>query len=205
MGGDFGLYESILWTPEQGYYLLDRHLERLERSARHFGFPLDRGAVEALLARFSTGETRARKVRLVLAADGQLSAQSEEVKPSTPVTLALGGEPVASANPFLRHKTTRRDVYERALAAHPEASDVLLWNERREITETCTGNIVLEIGGRRLTPARAAGLLPGTFRAQLLDAGEIEEAVLALDALDRAERLYLINSVRRWCDARLLR
>jgi branched-subunit amino acid aminotransferase/4-amino-4-deoxychorismate lyase len=205
MGDDFGLYESILWTPERGCFLLDRHLARLERSARHFGFPFDRGAVDALLASFTAGETRPRKIRLGLSADGRLSAQGEEVKPSTPVALALAGEPVDSADPFLRHKTTRREVYERALAAHPAASDVLLWNERREITETCTGNVVLEIDGRRLTPARSAGLLPGTFRAQLLDAGELEEALLTLDDLGRAEKLYVINSVRRWCDAKLLR
>lgn len=204
MGGDFHLYESILWTPEQGYFLLDRHLARLERSARHFRFPLHEDEIHALLASFAADLTQPRKIRLSLAADGHLSVQAEEVKLSTAVRLALAREPVDSADPFLRHKTSRRDLYERTLAAHPEANDVVLWNERRHITETCTANIVLELGGRRLTPAASVGLLPGTFRSQLLDEGAIEEALLTLDDLRRAENLYVINSVRRWCDARLL-
>ena len=204
MESDFTVFESILWTPGQGYFLLERHLDRLEASARHFDFSVDREAAATRLANFAFALTLPRKVRLGLASDGTLSLSAEEVKPSSGVRLALAAECVESGDPFLRHKTSRREVYERALAAHPMADDVLLWNERREITETCRANIVLEIGGRRLTPLVSAGLLPGTFRAQLLEDGEIEEAVLTLDDLGRIGRLFLINSVRRWCDARLL-
>lgn len=204
MGGDFSIFESILWTPRQGYFLLERHLDRLEGSARHFRFPVEREAVEALLSNFASDLTLPRKVRLVLASDGGLSLSEEGVKPSTSVTLALAEGCVDRSDPFLHHKTSRREVYERALAAHPEAGDVLLWNERREITETCSANIVLEMRGKRLTPAESVGLLPGTFRAQLLEDGEIEEALLTLVDLGRSDKLYLINSVRRWCDARLI-
>ena len=204
VGSDFTIFESILWTPQQGYFLLERHLDRLEGSARDFRFPVVREEVEALLSNFALDLTLPRKVRLVLASDGRLALSEEDVKPSTPVTLALAEGCVDGSDPFLHHKTSRREVYERALAAHPEASDVLLWNERREVTETCSANIVLEISGKRLTPVESVGLLPGTFRAQLLEDGEIEEALLTLDDLDRIDKLYLINSVRRWCDARLL-
>jgi len=205
MGVDFTLFESILWTPHQGYFLLERHLERLEASARSFGFPLDREEAHALLAKVAPDPAIPRKIRLVLDSHGCLSLSEEDVKPSTPVTLALAEQAVDSGDAFLRHKTSRREVYERALAAHPEADDVLLWNERRELTETCSANIVLEIAGRRLTPVQSVGLLPGTFRAELLEEGEIEEALLTLEDLQRSEKLYSINSVRRWCPARLIR
>jgi branched-subunit amino acid aminotransferase/4-amino-4-deoxychorismate lyase len=75
--------------------------------------------------------------------------------------------------------------------------DVLLWNERSELTETCSANIVLEIDEQRLTPALSSGLLPGTYRAHLLERGEIEERVLPLASLERASAIFLINSVRR--------
>lgn len=35
------LLESILWTPTDGFYLLDRHLARLAGSAAAFGWPVD--------------------------------------------------------------------------------------------------------------------------------------------------------------------
>ena len=83
--------------------------------------------------------------------------------------VAVGGEPVASGDWFLRHKTTHREVYNRARAARPDSDDVLLVNERGEITESTIANVVAEIDGVRVTPPVACGLLPGVFRAALLD------------------------------------
>jgi len=205
VGETFRLYEALLWDPAAGYYLLERHLARLERSAGHFGFALDAGDVRRELDGFAQGlPPRPRKVRLELSADGEVALSDVDVKPSHhPVRVALAREPVDASDVFLRHKTSRREVYEGALAAHPGADDVLLWNERRELTEACNANLVLEIDGRLLTPHRDAGLLPGTFREELLARGEIAERVLPVGALDAASRLFLVNSVRRWVPAQL--
>jgi branched-subunit amino acid aminotransferase/4-amino-4-deoxychorismate lyase len=204
MAREFRLYEGLLWEPPKGYFLLEHHLQRLERSAAHFRFSLDLGAVRERLYEFSMGLPQwPRKVRLEVSAHGGIALEEEDVRPSTPVQVALADEPVDSSDEFLRHKTSRRGVFERALAAHPEAQDVLLWNERGELTETCSANVVLEIDGRRLTPHRCSGLLPGTFRRHLLERGEIEEEILSLDAIERATGLFSINSVRRWCEIRL--
>ena len=59
---------------------------------------------------------------------------------------------------------------------------------------------MLELDGRKLTPHAECGLLPGTFRAELLERGEIAEEVLPVKALERASRVFFVNSVRRWCD-----
>jgi para-aminobenzoate synthetase/4-amino-4-deoxychorismate lyase len=205
MAEDFSLYEGLLWEPPDGYFLLERHLRRLERSAAHFRFAVDVDAVRERLRELAAGlPERPRKVRLEVSSDGAVALEDVDLKPSTPVRVALADEPVDSGDEFLRHKTSRRTVYERALAAHPEAQDVLLWNERRELTETCSANLVLEIDGRRLTPQLSSGLLAGTFRGHLLERGEIEEQILPLDALERATGLFLVNSVRRWCEIRLV-
>lgn len=200
MSEPFELYEAILWEPGSGYFLLERHLGRLAGSAAHFGFELDLPYVRAELLEFAGELAGPRKVRLELSRDGGLFLEEVAAKPGTPVRAALAAEPVDSADEFLRHKTSRRGVYEKALAARPRAHDVLLWNERGELTDTCAGNVVLELDGRRLTPHADAGLLPGTFRAELLARGEIAEAVLPVPSLGRAARAWLINSVRRWCD-----
>lgn len=202
----FTIYDAILWHPPQGYFLLEGHLQRLERSAAHFGFALATGGARQRLldyAQHLPGEPR--KVRLELARDGAIAIKDERVKPSTPVRATLATEPVQSDDEFLWHKTSRRGVFERALAAHPEAQDVLLWNERRELTETCHANLVLQIGKRKLTPPVFSGLLPGVFRAHLLDCGEIQEEVLPVDSLETASAVFLINSVRKWCEIHLIR
>lgn len=204
MAGTFQLYEALLWEPRGGYFLLEHHMQRLERSARELGFDLDVDAARRCLSELSAHlPTRPQKVRLHLSPGGRLALEHEEVRPSTPIRAALADLPLDSRDALLRHKTSHRDVYDRALAAHPEVDDVLLWNERGELTETCAGNVVVEIDGRRLTPPLSSGLLPGTFRAHLLERHEIEEAVLPVSGLGEARRLFMINSVRRWCELRL--
>lgn len=205
MAEAFQLFEALLWEPPSGYFLLEHHLRRLAESASHFRFTLDLGAVRtALDERAAILPDWPRKIRLELASDGAIAIEDVDVKPSTPVRVALAAAPVSSGDEFLRHKTSRRCVYERARASRPGADDVLLWNERRELTETCSANLVLELDGRRLTPPVSSGLLPGTFRCHLLELGEIEEAVLPVEAARDASALYLINSVRRFCELRLL-
>ena len=44
---------------------------------------------------------------------------------------------------FLYHKTTRRQVYERALKAVPGCDDVLLVNDENEVTESTIANVVV--------------------------------------------------------------
>jgi para-aminobenzoate synthetase/4-amino-4-deoxychorismate lyase len=99
---------------------------------------------------------------------------------------------------FLRHKTTHREVYERR--RRTGVDDTILVNDRGEVTESCAANVVVEINGRRWTPPASAGLLPGVFRAHLLARGEIAERRLTPGDLARAERVWLINSVRGWID-----
>lgn len=205
MAESFKLYEALLWEPASGYFLLEHHLRRLAGSAVHFGFALDLDAVRVRLSeRAASLPPRPRKIRMEVSADGALMLEDVDVKPSTPVRVALAATPVDSGDEFLRHKTSRRGVYERARASRPEAGDVLLWNERRELTETSGANLVLVIDGRRLTPPVSSGLLAGTFRCHLLEHGEIEEEVLSVGSLARATQLFLINSVRKWCELHLL-
>ena len=105
---------------------------------------------------------------------------------------------------FLYHKTTNRGVYEQARTATAGCDEVLLWNQDGEVTEATTANLVAEIDGVRVTPPVECGLLAGTCRAAMLDAGEISESVIAVDDLRRATRLWLINSVHGAREAELV-
>jgi para-aminobenzoate synthetase / 4-amino-4-deoxychorismate lyase len=200
----FRLIETLAWDPGAGPILLDRHLSRLAASAGHFGFDCDIEEVKRRLGAVRAEEPR--RLRVLLAPDGALEVQvlDPPTRRTGPWRLAIDPLPVASDDEFLRHKTTRRDRYEAALARVPEADDVVLWNERGELTETSIANLVLEIDGETLTPAESSGLLPGTLRAELLANGRVREAVLTLDDLHRADVIWGINSVRGWLSAELI-
>lgn len=198
LDGDFRLLETMLWRQRSGFFLLAHHLRRLTDSARYLGFDVDREAVEAELMRRAAGWSERTRVRLLAARDGSFEIQSvaEPCPGRQPLRVVVDDRPVDDRDVLLFHKTTHRGVYERALARHPAVDDVLLWNERGELTESTRANLIVEIGGRRLTPPRACGLLAGTYRQALLERGSIEEKVLRRDDLARADRLLLVNSVR---------
>jgi para-aminobenzoate synthetase/4-amino-4-deoxychorismate lyase len=202
----FELLETMRLTRE-GYARRERHVARVLESARYFGFCAERGDVErALDAHAARTREYPRRVRMLVASDGTIRVEDralagDEAAASRPVALATS--PVSSADPFLFHKTTRRAVYDRHRAEHRDASDVLLWNERSELTEFTIGNVVLRIEGADWTPPRECGLLAGCCRAELLERGEIRERVLTLEDLARAERVWLINSVRGRVEVRV--
>ena len=201
---DFELLETMKWTPTGGFALLDRHLARLADSAGYFGFSLSRDNIAEALAAATRGRTVPARVRLRVSRGGEVACDVSDLVPAPGIVrVAVAAAPVDRRNVFLYHKTTRRDVYEAAQASRPEAGAVILWNEAREITEATTHNVVAEIGGRRITPPIECGLLAGTMRAELLDAGEIAAGRITVEDLRSATGVWLINSVSGWTRAAL--
>jgi para-aminobenzoate synthetase/4-amino-4-deoxychorismate lyase len=197
---DFQLLETL--RLERGEYaLLDRHLKRLADSARYFGFSkIADDAREALLKYAASFPVEARRVRLLASVGGKIQIESVALDelPATPARVAFALSPVQRQDKFLYHKTTHRMLYDFQRAQHPDCFDVLLWNEDGELTEFTNGNLVIEIEGERLTPARDSGLLAGTMRAELIERGAIREAVITRSSLGKSARMWLINSVRGW-------
>ena len=196
----FRLLETLLWTPEEKFFLLDRHLSRLAESAEYFGFTADIAAIRVQLEEWerAAGPIPCR-LRLFVAAGGGVQIEHEPLTAlPDPARLKLAPCPVDPADAFLYHKTTHRRIYEQAKAACPDCDDVLLWNAAGEVTESTVANVVADRDGQWVTPPVSCGLLPGTFRAELLAQGKIREAVLRVQDLPRCRGLFLINSVRRW-------
>jgi para-aminobenzoate synthetase / 4-amino-4-deoxychorismate lyase len=185
---------------------LERHLSRLAGSARQFGFVDDASRARAALAATSHAHPRGLwRVRLLVARDGTPTVECTPYTPDArPWRVTFASSPVDSRDPFLANKTTQRQVYETARRAHPGVDDVILANERGEITEATIANVVAEIDGVRYTPPVACGLLGGTFRGELLASKQIRERVLTHADVTAASRLWLINSVREWVDAVLV-
>ena len=200
------LLESLRWDPGAGFWLLDRHLDRLEGSARYFGFRCDRAEITASLAGMVEGVAEERLVRLTLQRSGRVEVSlGERLGPvgrlsdsELPLRVAVANEPVASSDVLLFHKTTRREPYDRRFRARGDVDDVILTNERGEVTESTIANVALLIHDAWVTPPLDSGCLPGAYRAELLETGALSERVIAIADLLDAEGLALINSVRGW-------
>ena len=209
-GPEFRLLETLLLSQGR-FWLLERHLARMAFSAGRLGFVWDERTVRGRLAALAREHDRERaegrwKVRLLLDRQGGMELEALALAPGpTPAPrLAVALAPalrVDADDLMLFHKTDRREVYQRALAAHPGADDVVLVNTRGEVTESSRANLAVRLDGRWLTPRLDCGLLPGTFRERLVERGRLREAVLTPDDLARAEAVALVNSVRGWMRA----
>ena len=181
-------------------FLLERHLERMTASARHFNIPCSEDRLRAMLAQRVHGAREAVRVRLLVDRDGTPRVEVAPLEPSRgPLRVALAAKPIDPADPFFFHKTTRRVMLEEQRL--PGYDDTVLWNPDRDITETIIANIVVDRGDRKVTPPVACGLLAGTMRAELLARGDISEERIPVDQLQRAPAFWLINSVRGWMPA----
>ncbi|WP_161629973.1 chorismate-binding protein [Desulfogranum mediterraneum] len=195
----FALLETMLWTPGQGYSLLPEHLERLQRSAIYFDYPLDLAAIRAELQRLAASLGQRSRVRLLLHRDGRIGCSATEIAPLAAdhqARVTLAPTPIPAPDPWFVHKTTRRSFYEQARQACPDHDDVLLYNARGELTESTIANLLISMDNTLYTPPLSCGLLPGTARASLLARGRIRERVLPRELLEQGHPLYLVNSVR---------
>ncbi|HEX3269295.1 MAG TPA: aminotransferase class IV [Ktedonobacterales bacterium] len=205
---DYSLIESLLW--DGVYHRLERHMQRLERSALAFGFPWaparvtealnqqERALGEALRAR------RRYKARLELDRTGKIRCEAVALEPAPAqrrLTILLSDQSTRSDDPLLFHKTTHRPLYD---SAHQRAlrlghADIVFLNERGEITEGAISTLFVLREDRLLTPPVACGLLPGVYRQWVLDTNpQASEAILRPDDLLTADAIYICNAVRGW-------
>lgn len=200
------LLETFGYEPERGFRNLDRHLARLARSAQAFGFRYTEDTIRSALnsAVAADDSAGALRVALRLAGDGRptvgIASLGEPL--AAPVRLAVDDEPVEPDLLWLRHKTSRRSIYEQARKRHPTVDDVVLVNTRGELTETTIANLAARLDGRWYTPPLTSGCLPGIGREIAVEQGIVHERVLRAEDLAVAEKLAVISSLRGWRSAR---
>jgi para-aminobenzoate synthetase/4-amino-4-deoxychorismate lyase len=179
--------------------LLELHVTRLMRSAAFFGFPVDPVRIRERIREVAGLATGSVKVRLTLGHGGD-----EEIVVSPAQTSAewrtatISDERILSSDPYRRHKTTRREMYEvehrKALAAGYD--EVLFLNEKGQLAEGSRSNIVVVRGNSWWTPPVESGALPGVYRQHLLRTRtDLRERVLYIDDLLEASDIYLCNAL----------
>ena len=167
---------------EEGVYpRLDRHLQRLRRSAAWLGFPLDEAALRQAFD--GVADSGLWRVRLTLDKAGRIAMQSFALaaEPAGVRYAVLADVSIDSTDPLRRHKTTARALYDAALrdlSADATVFDVVFLNERGEVAEGARSNVFVERDGVLLTPPLTSGALPGVLRDELLATGRARESVL---------------------------
>lgn len=196
----YSLVETILWEHCCGYWLLPEHLDRLQASAFCLTRSYDPARLEEQLNEV-TRELPPRphlvRVEINAAGEASLSVQSSS-QDRAPVRAGLASSPVDAGNPLLYHQTTDRRIYEKACAGVAGYEEILLWNEKGELTESCTANLLCERDGQYVTPPLSCGLLPGTYRASLLRERPYIQRPISIEELPDFTRVFLINSEVGW-------
>ena len=199
----FRLIETFRWEPGRGILRKKRHLARLARSAAPLG--IEPCGIEAALD--GLAGDRPLRVRLTVDKDGRAEVSHA---PFTPLPrdsvwrVAIAGEILNSDDPWLRVKTTRRALYDKARADLPEGLDELIFlNQCGELCEGTITNLFVDMGRKLLTPPVSCGLLPGILREEMLANGDAVESLLTLNSLETARRIFVGNSLRGLIPARL--
>ncbi|RIA55812.1 aminotransferase class IV family protein [Dichotomicrobium thermohalophilum] len=203
---DLKVIETMRWDRASGFARFERHLSRCAATCQQFGIPFEAEAVRAALHRAATGAHM--RVRLTIDLSGQIEVKATELAgepPATPWRIALSDHRLRAGDPWLRVKTTKREIYDRArreLPAH--LNEIIFANERDEICEGTITNLFFDFGDGLITPPVSSGVLPGVLRAELLAEGKCREGLVKLADLDSAEAIWAGNSVRGLIHCRLV-
>jgi para-aminobenzoate synthetase/4-amino-4-deoxychorismate lyase len=196
---NYQLIETFRLSAAHGLVRIKLHMDRLEHSALKLGFVFDRAGAEAELATLPATSVDLR-VRLTLARDGTLKIETQPL--ATPskgiLRVMIAKKRLDPGDPFLRHKTTRRDLYESAFAQATETGfdEAIFLNRRGEIAEACRSTVFIETQNGLATPDLESGVLPGVLRQSLIESGQAYTKTLFLGDLRETKKFFLGSSLR---------
>lgn len=204
---DFSLVETILYTPQcikqeflefpSGLTFLALHLERLQKSAKALGFQYKDELREHLMAlKFD----QPKIIRVLLKKQGQFNLE------------ILSYEELESKKIILRSKDSKSDLdlfkttYKRNLACLRKKSlfDIISHQDGL-LLEGMRSNIALKFKDGFFTPKYQGNFLRGICREVLLQKRIIQEKELFLSDLEKAEKIFCMNSVRGMVEVSLAR
>ena len=199
------LIETFRFDPKDGALHLALHLKRMKHSAKVIGFPFCEKTALNEIGNLSS--KHALRCRLTLGELGDFDLQSETLVDTKPVwKIAIAEQKLSSSDPWLRHKTTQRRIYDEARSSLPKELDELLFvNEKGEVCEGTITNVFVQlINGGWITPPLMSGCLPGILRQIKLQSGTVRERIITINELLKCRQIMVGNSLRGEILAELL-
>ena len=201
-GHRFDLAETMAFDPHGGIAELERHLDRMRRSADALGFAFNHHEArnELQAATFRAGPSL---VRLLLSPSGAMAIELRPRRdlPEQPVAVAIVPAPAPASDDRIRHQTSDHSLHE-AARRRAGTFEVLFRDSDGYLTEGSFTNLFVERRGKLLTPPLSRGLLPGVLRSRLIDEARAEEADLT--EADLADGFQIGSSALGLIDATLV-
>lgn len=226
-GFTFGdaVYETLRTYGGRPFHL-DRHLERLRRSAQRLAITIPAGDValtrdlDALLARAANPESYIRII--VSRGVGDISYHFERVagptivmvvKPLAPfpshyykdgiavILSSVRRNPPRALDPAIKSCNLINNILAVQEAQAKGAFEPIMLNEIGEIAETASANVFLVKDGTLLTPPLDAGILPGVTRHVVLELARglalpLREEPVAVKDLLAADEVFITSTLK---------
>ena len=209
-----GLFETVL--ADRGRLVLwPEHMRRLVNGCEVLGLPAPDLAIceaearRALAAAGLDGDRATVRLTWSAGPGGRGLERSSPLRPRlvviaapaphdpSPVSLATVGVRRNATSPASKLKTLAYldNVLARREAQAAGADEALMLNTDGHLACTAAANLFWVEADRLFTPALSCGVLGGTVRAALMAELEIAEVAAPREALDRAEVIFLSNSL----------
>lgn len=194
---DYKLVETMLVEDGKIKYI-EEHLQRIKKSADELGFKFN---AEMFDIKFCSD----CMLRFLLNKDGTFETQVLPINEIKTNRIIISKESTNSEETLLYHKTTRRPWYKKSMEKikKGEIFDEIFFNEKGELTEGSRSNVVLQFGDELFTPPVECGLLNGVLRQKLIDKYKVKEKILYREDLEKADKIFCINSVRGMVEVQL--
>ena len=217
----YGLFETMR-SYSGRIFLLDKHLNRLRRSASMIALSLDDFDLErACYDTLKANQLDNARIRLTISAGENDSTPDAPAKTTpTVVVIAARYDPPSqeiyrtgysavvsqirqySQSPLSQLKSANYLSYllARREARAKGADEALLLNERGFICEGSASNIFLVSGIKLFTPDAASGCLPGITRQVIIELASelnitVDQQSVPADVLFEADEVFITNSI----------
>ncbi len=197
-----GLFETV-FVDDEGPVGLEDHLARFRASAHELGFPT-RSITAGEGALLDLRGAPAGLWRVTVSRDdpdapfggsGCVRAVRREPPPRERPRLTLAANTYFPGDSLAEHKTTNwlRNIEVRRRARVAGFDDALRCSIDGFVGEASAANLILSLGDTLVTPA-VDGILPGTTRARIVEALDVEERPVRIVELSEATSLYLTSA-----------
>lgn len=205
-----GVFDTLLIIDGAALYL-EEHLSRLQRHLSILGIQAN---ITVNHVTDFIGSTTGHQVLNIVATRGEAERGLKTPQQTEP-TIVMKLSPVPDEFPPLNAiiaKSTRRNEHSplsqiKSLnygdniiamreAEARNANEAIMLNTQDYTTCFCTGNLFAKIDGEYITPPLSDGVMDGVIRGFVIKHLNATKRSLTAEDLDRAESLYMTNSIR---------
>ena len=199
----FEIFETML-LEDGKIFLLDNHINRIEKAADYFLFKFNKNLVlEKLNSSINNLDSNHKfKIKLVLTKSGEIRLDINKIETSILKRAVISSNKINKKNRFQYFKTTNRELYDSEFTFYRMKNyfDVIYFNEFNELAEGSISNIFIRSKDIWKTPSIDSGILNGTYRNKLISENNVIETCISKEELLNSDEILLTNSLRKEVD-----